>query len=93
MICEAILKIKSDAQVSVHGSDIDTCKIIWHDDNPTNITKEQIKAKINETEYQRNRVYPPIEEQLDMQYWDNVNGTTTWQDTIAKVKSDNPKES
>ena len=93
MICEAILKIKSDAQVSVHGSDIDTCEIIWHDDNPTNITKEQIKAKINETQYQRNRVYPPIEEQLDMQYWDNVNGTTTWQDAIAKVKADNPKES
>ena len=92
MICEAILKIKSDAQVSVHGSDIDTCKIIWHDDNPTNITKEQIKAKINETEYQRKRVYPPIEEQLDMQYWDNINGSTTCQDTIAKVKSDNPKE-
>ena len=93
MICEAILKIKSDAQVSVHGSDIDTCKIIWHDDNPTNITKEQIKVKINETKYQTDRVYPPIEEQLDMQYWDNVNGTTTWQDTIAKVKADNPKES
>ena len=92
MICEAILKIKSDAQVSVHGSDIDTCKIIWHDDNPTNITKEQIKAKINETEYQRKRVYPPIEEQLDMQYWDYVNGSRTWQDAIAKVKSDNPKE-
>ena len=92
MIAEAILKIKSNAQVSVSGTDIDTCTITWHDDNPTNITKEQIKAKINETKYQTDRVYPPIEEQLDMQYWDNVNGTTTWQDAIAKVKSDNPKE-
>ena len=26
-----------------------------------------------------------------MQYWDKVNGTTTWQTAIAKVKSDNPK--
>jgi hypothetical protein len=26
-----------------------------------------------------------------MQYWDNVNGTTTWKDAIAKVKADNPK--
>ena len=92
MICEAILKIKSDAQVTVVGGDIDTCTITWHDDNPTNITKEQIKVKINETKYQRDRIYPPIEEQLDMQYWDNVNGTSTWQDAIAKVKSDNPKE-
>ena len=92
MICEAILKIKSDAQVSVSGDNIDTCTITWHDDNPTNITKDQIKAKINETQYQRDRVYPSITDQLDMQYWDKVNGTTTWQDAIAKVKSDNPKE-
>tara|TARA_R110001606_G_scaffold176062_1_gene322509 strand:- start:150 stop:428 length:279 start_codon:yes stop_codon:yes gene_type:complete len=91
MICEAILKIKSDAQVSVSGNDIDTCTITWHDDNPTNITKQQIQSKINETQYQRDRVYPSIGEQLDMQYWDNVNGTTTWKDAIAKVKSDNPK--
>tara|TARA_R100001198_G_C5185009_1_gene180033 strand:- start:15 stop:317 length:303 start_codon:yes stop_codon:yes gene_type:complete len=35
--------------------------------------------------------YPSIGEQLDMQYWDAVNGTTTWKDAIAKVKSDNPK--
>jgi hypothetical protein len=32
-----------------------------------------------------------IGEQLDMQYWDSVNGTTTWKDAVAKVKSDNPK--
>jgi hypothetical protein len=27
-----------------------------------------------------------------MQYWDNVNGTTNWEDAIAKVKADNPKD-
>lgn len=48
MIAEAILKIKSDAQVSIDGNDINTCKIIWHDNNPTNITKEQIKVAIQE---------------------------------------------
>ena len=36
--------------------------------------------------------YPSIQDQLDMQYWDKVNSTTNWQDAIAKVKSDNPKE-
>ena len=36
--------------------------------------------------------YGSIGEQLDMQYWDAVNGTTLWQDHIAKVKSDIPKE-
>ena len=39
----------------------------------------------------RQDAYPSIGDQLDMQYWDAVNGTTTWKDAIAKVKSDNPK--
>ena len=41
----------------------------------------------------RRDAFPSLEEQLDMQYWDAVNGTTTWKDAIAKVKSDNPKPS
>lgn len=41
---------------------------------------------------QRKQVYPTIEEQLDMQYHDSVNGTTTWKDFIASVKSSIPKE-
>ena len=35
--------------------------------------------------------YPSLAQQLDMQYWDQVNGTTKWKEAIAKVKSDNPK--
>ena len=35
--------------------------------------------------------YASIGDQLDMQYWDAVNGTTTWKDHVAKVKADNPK--
>ena len=35
--------------------------------------------------------YPRIQDQLDMQYKDLLNGTTTWKDAVAKVKSDNPK--
>ena len=41
----------------------------------------------------RRNAFPSLAEQLDMQYWDAVNGTTTWKDAIAKVKSDNPKPS
>jgi len=41
----------------------------------------------------RQEAYGSIQDQLDMQYWDNVNSTTTWKDHIAKVKSDNPKAS
>ena len=49
----------------------------------------------NNSQYQRDRAtsYPSIQDQLDMQYHDAVNGTTTWKDAIAKVKTDNPKPS
>ena len=50
-IATAILAIKSDAQVSVNAEDIN--QITWHDDNPTNITNEEILNKQTElqTEY------------------------------------------
>ena len=35
--------------------------------------------------------YPTWQEQMDMQYKDLLNGTTTWKDAVAKVKLDNPK--
>ena len=95
-ILTTILAIKSDSQVSIEAEDIN--QITWIDNNPTNITNEQILAKQTELQadydakqYQRDRVYPSIGEQLDMQYWDKVNGTTNWEDAVAKVKSDNPK--
>ena len=51
------------------------------------------KTAYDALQYQRDRevAYPAMADQLDMQYWDQVNGTTTWKDAIAKVKSDNPK--
>jgi hypothetical protein len=39
----------------------------------------------------RQEAYGSIADQLDMQYWDAVNGTTNWKDHVAQVKSDNPK--
>jgi hypothetical protein len=39
----------------------------------------------------RQEAYGSVADQLDMQYWDEVNSTTVWKDHIAKVKSDNPK--
>ena len=98
-IITSIKAIKADAHVTVDNDNIN--QIIWHDDNPTNITNEEILAKQAElqtdydnNQYQRDRAiaYPAMADQLDMQYWDQVNGTTTWKDAIAKVKTDNPKE-
>ena len=39
----------------------------------------------------RSEAYGSVQDQLDMQYWDSVNGTTNWADHIAQVKADNPK--
>lgn len=39
----------------------------------------------------RRQAYPAIEEQLDMLYWDKINGTEIWQQTIAEVKAAYPK--
>jgi len=67
-------------------------------DGVTKPSESDVNAKITElknayasAQYQRDRVYPSIQDQFDMQYWDKVNGTTTWQDAIAKVKADTPK--
>ena len=97
MIVKAILKINPNAEVVVIGNDINTCTFEWLN-GTTPIPKADIEAKMVEVqadydakEYQRDRVYPSIGEQLDMQYWDLLNGTTTWKDAVAKVKSDNPK--
>jgi len=35
--------------------------------------------------------YPSREEQFDMQFHDQVNGTTTWRDTIQAIKDKYPK--
>ena len=53
----------------------------------------KLQAEHDSKQYQRDREtsYPSIQEQLDMQYWDAVNGTKKWQEAIAKVKTENPK--
>ena len=94
-IIKAILEIKSDAQVSVNAEDIN--QITWHDGNPTNITNQQITDKQSEIEIRdahidpRVKAYPSIEDQLDMQFHDQVNDTTTWKDGIQAIKDANPK--
>ena len=38
----------------------------------------------------RAAAYPSMVDQLDMQYWDGINGTTTWADAIQAVKDAHP---
>ena len=39
----------------------------------------------------RQQAYPSLQDQQDMQYWDTINQTTVWKDTIASVKTKYPK--
>ena len=99
-IISAILAINPDAagKVSVNAEDYEQ---ITYGEGITPIAKSVIQAKQAELQtaydvkqYQRDRAseYPELKEQLDMQYKDLLNGTTTWKDAVAKVKTDNPKE-
>ena len=95
MIIEAILKINPKAEVSVNADDIN--QITWGS-NTLPIPKELILAKVVEVQaeyeakqYQRDRQYPSIPEQLDMLYWDKVNGTENWLNSIESVKNRFPK--
>ena len=96
-IAKSIKAINPNAEFSVNAEDYN--QITWLN-GTTPIAVDTIKAKQAELQtdydnkkYQRDRAdsYPSIQDQLDMQYWDKVNSTTTWQTAIAKVKSDNPK--
>ena len=93
---EALQSLRPNAEWVLRDNELE-----WHDTKQTQPTESEIQSELTRlqaeydaNEYQRQRatVYPSIQEQLDMQYWDKVNGTTTWQDAIAKVKTDIPKE-
>ena len=73
--------------------------ITWKDSKQTQPSQSAIDAEITRLasdtskDYipKRIKAYPTVQEQLDLQYWDQVNGTTKWKEAVAKVKSDNPK--
>ena len=97
-IISAIKAIKADAHVTVDNDDVN--QIIWHDDNPTNITNEAILAKQTELkadydalEWKRNRQkeYPNHEDCIHAL----LDGGDTLTDLQAKrtaIKNKYPKE-
>jgi len=103
MILEAILKINPNAIASVRGSDINTCEIEWLN-GTTPISKADIEAKMVEVQadydanqYQRDRVYPSIGDQLDM-LWHSIDQNPSlkseyfeFYEAIKAVKVKHPK--
>ena len=49
-----------------------------------------LEERQNAVRATRRNAYGDIGSQLDMQYHDSVDGTSTWKDHVAKVKTDNP---
>jgi len=71
----------------------------WNVDGVTKPTDTQLNSyesaadleeRQNQVRATRKAAYKDLGEQLDMQYKDEVNGTTTWQDHIKAVKDANP---
>ena len=93
---DALQSLKPNAEWAIHGDEI-----TWIDKKQTQPTKAEIDAELlrlqeeyDSLAYSRARAesFPTWQEQMDMQYHDQLDGTTTWKDAVAKVKSDNPKE-
>ena len=92
---QAILSLVPNAQVTIRGEEIE-----WVVPATAPVTEEQINAEVarlqaehEAKEYQRDRAkaYPSIQEQLDLLYWDKVNGTNNWEAAIEAVKTEYPK--
>lgn len=92
---DALVSLRPNAQWAMRGDELE-----WLDTEQTQPTDAEIDAEVirlqaeyDAKQYARDRAsaYPSMQEQLDMQYWDSVNGTTTWKDAIAAVKTENPK--
>ena len=87
---EANVKYISGADANGSAIYKDTQDFTW---SQVSAKKAELQTAYDNNEYQRDRAdaYPSIQDQLDMQYHDAVDGTTTWKDAIATVKTDIPK--
>jgi uncharacterized small protein (DUF1192 family) len=92
---DALFSLYPKANWVLRGDDLE-----WLDTEQTQPTDAEITAEIARLQadydaksYARSRAaeYPSLQEQLDMQYWDAINGTTNWADAIAAVKTKYPK--
>ncbi len=94
---DALLSLAPDAEWVLTGDTIrwDSPDITQPSDAAIDAEIARLDAEYASQQYARDRAaaYPPIGDQLDMQYWDSLNGTTTWADAIAAVKAAHPKPS
>ena len=96
-IIKSIKAINPNAEVSINANDIN--QITWLNGtapisaNEILAKQQELIAEYNAKQYQRDRAkaYPSIQEQLDLIYWDKINGTDNWEQAINAVKAQYPK--
>ena len=77
----------SGNSVSLDQSKIDSARAALNAEAAATLYQKQRTGEAGTTD----TIYLPLAQQLDMQYWDSVNGTTTWKDHVAAVKAKYPK--
>ena len=93
---EAIYSAYSGTVVSIDdgkGAFDKDGKSVTIDNNKVVAARKAIDDAAAAIKYKSDRAaaFASVGDQLDMQYWDKKNGTSTWVDHVAKVKADNPK--
>ena len=78
---------KSGNTVEVEQSKIDEARVALDAEAAAILYQTQRTGEAGTTD----TIYASIGDQLDMQYKDAVNGTTTWKDHVAAVKAKYPK--
>ena len=78
----------TDGGVHVDLTDAEVAEVEAREAQAVKDAEDYAKVKYKDD---RSVAYGDIGDQLDMRYKDLLNGTTTWKDHIAKVKSDHPK--
>ena len=76
-------------KVTLDQSKIDAARVKLNSEAAAILYQKQRTGEAGTTD----TIYLPLAEQLDMQYWDLVNGTTTWKDHVKAVKDKYPKPS
>lgn len=100
MIVQALMQLRPGAKWQLNGNEYEG--LLWEDEGQTKPTKQEVETKIAELvadfeskDYQRQRVYPSIGDQLDMLWHaiDNnaLNKTSDFYTTLKAVKDANPK--
>ena len=74
-------------EVTLVQSEIDAARVILNNEADAILYQKQRTGEAGTTD----TIYASIGDQLDMQYKDAVNGTTTWKDHVAAVKAKYPK--